>query len=80
MYGKGMETTLSLNWIVLLHLTSSSAPHEQNWIELSVNWESGLNLAAEVGKRCDFLNRPKKATKQTAQKEASKLMLQFNNP
>ena len=80
MYGKGMETTLSLNWIVLLHLTLRSAPHEQNWKELLVNCKSGLNLAVEVGRRCDNLNRPKKATKRTAQKEASKLMLQCNNP
>ena len=77
-----METTLSLNWIVLLmHLTSRSATHEQNWNDLLVNCNSGLNLAAdlEVGKRCDFLNRPEKASKQATQKEASKLMLKFNN-
>ena len=54
MYGKGMETNLSLNWIVLLHLTSRSAPHEENWKELSVNCLSGLKISCRSRQEVQF--------------------------
>ena len=58
MEGRGILTTLSRNWIVLLHQTETSMPHEKIWKSALISCLEGLNWLAAVGKRCDLQNMP----------------------
>lgn len=66
--GRGMLTSLSRNRIVLLHLMVRRMPQGRNLKSAVVNCLVGLNRLAE-----EVRNRLKKATRQVAQNEASKL-------
>ena len=72
--GMGISTSLSRNWIVLLHRIVISIPHEYTLKSALVSCLLGSNLLADKGNKCDFRNIPKKATKQTAQKDESRLL------
>ena len=58
MQGSGMSTTLSLNWMVLLHRMVTSVPQEKNRKSVLVSCLDGSNFLADIGSRWDFRNRP----------------------
>ena len=76
MAGRKRETGGSLNRMVLLHLAKMST--DKNWNVTSVIYCcNGLNFPAVVTNKCDFINMPKNAVRQIAQKAKSKLERKF---
>ena len=63
--------------MVLLHLTKTDIPYEVTEKSDLVNCCAALNCGPETGRRWDFLNKPKKDTKQIAQKDACLLQERF---
>ena len=70
---RGIWTNRSWNYKVLFYRTEIATPQEWKVKSDLMNCLRGLKLWTEVGSRCDFLKKPKKAVRQIAQKVASKL-------
>ena len=56
--GRGMTTTRSRNWIVLLHLTVGSTPQVNSLKSENWNCLLGSNVLLDRGSKCDFRNSP----------------------
>ena len=78
MHGRGIQMACSRNCMVLLHLTWTRAPHGKNLKSDLVNCLSWLNVVFDLVKRWALRKRPKKAVRQIAQKDESRLQLRFS--